>query len=82
MFHGYAKRKQTVEKNWRSLTFKQYQSADLKSFSNRFEIFDFCKDFCKNFAFCMATFIRNFRLALTILTLLLNKKLSSEMPFK
>ena len=35
-----------------------------------------------NFAFCVNTFVRNFRLVLMILTLQLNKKPSSEMHFK
>ena len=76
------KKKKMVEKNLRSLILKQYQSADLKSFWNWFGISDLCKDFCKILLFFVGTFIRNFRLALMILTLPLNKKLSSEMPFK
>ena len=71
-----------VQKNLRSLTLKQYQSDDLKSFWNWLGISDFCKKFCKNFAFCVGTFIRNFRLALMILILSLNKKRSSVMHFK
>ena len=71
-----------VEKNLRRLILKQYQSAGLKSFWNWFRISGFCKDFCKNNAFCVGTFIRNFRLALMIMTLPLNKKRSSEMGFK
>ena len=35
-----------------------------------------------NLAFCVGTFTKNVRLALMILTLPLNKKRSSEMPFK
>ena len=30
---------------------KQYQSTDLKSFSNWFEISDLCVGFCKNLLF-------------------------------
>ena len=48
------KEKEMVEKNLKSLILKQYQSADLKSFWNWFEIF--CKkDFCKNSAFCVGS---------------------------
>ena len=76
------KKKKMVEKNLRSLIWKQYQSADLKSFWNCFGISDLCKDFCENFAFCMGTFMRNFRLALMILTLTFSKKRSSKINFK
>ena len=76
------KRKKMVEKNLRSLILKQYQSADLKSFWNWFGISDLCKDFYKILLFVWASFISNFRLALMILTLTLNKKRSSEMHFK
>ena len=71
-----------IDKNLRRLILKQYQSTDLKSFSNWFEISDLCKDFCKNFAFCVSTFVRNFRLTLFILTLPMNKKCSLEMHAK
>ena len=85
MFHvkrKKCKKKKMVEKNLRSLIWKQYQSADLKSFWNCFGISDLCKDFCENFAFCMGTFMRNFRLALMILTLTFSKKRSSKINFK
>ena len=36
------KEKKTAEKNLRSLILKQYQSADLKSFWNWFDIADLC----------------------------------------
>ena len=85
MFHvkrKKCKKKKRVEKNLRSLILKQYQSADLNRFSNCFGISDLCKDVCKNFAFCLGTFIRNFRLASMILTLTFNKKRSSKNNFK
>ena len=80
MFHikrNKYEKKKMVEKNLRSLILKQHQSADLKSFWNWFGFSDWSKDFTKNFALCVGNFIRNFRLALIILTLPLNKKLSS-----
>ena len=46
------KKKRMVEKNLKSLILKQYQSADLKSFWNWFEISDFCKDFSKFYFLC------------------------------
>ena len=78
MFHvkgKNCKKKKLVQKNLRSLIYWSniYQNADLKSFCNWFDISDLCKDFCKNCALCVETFIRNFRLALTKLTLPLNK---------
>ena len=51
------KKKKMAEKSLRSLILKQYQSADLKTFWNWFEISDFPKDFCNNFAFCSGTWI-------------------------
>ena len=72
MFHvkrRKCKKKKMVEK---SLILNQYQSADLKSFWNWFGISDLCKNFCKILLSVWAPY-KNFRLALMILTLPLNK---------
>ena len=63
---------------WWNLILKQNQSTGFKFVVLAISISFLLK---LNFAFCVDTFIGNFRLALLILTLKLNEKLFSEMPF-
>ena len=73
--------KKMVRKNLRTLLLKKYQRADLKSHGIGLGYLIYVKIFVK-FCFLCGTFIRNFRLVLTILTLVLNKKHFPEMDFK
>ena len=69
-----------VDKNLRSLM-KHIRALVWKAFEIDFEYLIYVKIFVK-FAFCVGTFTRNFRPALMILILTLNKKRSYEMYFK